>query len=140
MTETAVLSDPVRAAATLETLAAAGVRSSLDDFGQGQTSLGYLPKLALYELKIDKEFVSDLTHNPAHAAIVGSIVSLGHHLGLRVTAEGVETAEVLAALALFDCDVAQGFLIARPMPVEALRTWLRGRQPTSELTAEPFRA
>jgi diguanylate cyclase (GGDEF)-like protein len=133
MTETAVLSDPVRAAATLQTLAAAGVRSSLDDFGQGQTSLGYLPKLALYELKIDKEFVSDLTHNPAHAAIVGSMISLGHHLGLRITAEGVETDEVLAALSVLDCDVAQGFLIARPMPIEALRTWLRGHRPAPAL-------
>jgi diguanylate cyclase (GGDEF)-like protein len=131
MTETAVLVDPARAAATLTTLAAIGVRSSLDDFGQGQTSLSYLPMLPLYELKIDKEFVAGLTLDPAHAAIVGSIVSLGHHLGLSVTAEGVETDEVLAALSLLGCDVAQGFLLARPMPAGALRVWLRGRRPAA---------
>jgi len=125
ITETAVLSDPVRAAATLTTLDAAGVRSSLDDFGQGQTSLGYLPLLPLHELKIDKGFVSDLAGDPARAAIVGSMIGLGHHLGLRVVAEGVETEEVLEALARLGCDVAQGFLIARPMPADALRAWLR---------------
>jgi len=125
ITETAVLNDPGRAAATLGTLDAAGVRSSLDDFGQGQTSLGYLPLLPLHELKIDKGFVSDLAGDPARAAIVGSMIGLGHHLGLRVVAEGVETEEVLAALARLGCDVAQGYLVARPMPADALRTWLR---------------
>jgi diguanylate cyclase len=128
MTETAVLSDPRRVAATLATLSRAGVRASLDDFGQGQTSLGHLAGLPLYELKIDKGFVAELSRDPAHAAIVGSIITLAHRLGLRVVAEGVETEEDGAVLAELGCDVAQGFLIARPMPVADLRAWLRGRR------------
>jgi EAL domain-containing protein (putative c-di-GMP-specific phosphodiesterase class I) len=127
LTETAVLSDPTRAAATLRSLASAGVRASLDDFGQGQTSLGHLAALPLYELKIDKGFVSDLAHDPTQAAIAGSIIGLGHRLGLRVVAEGVETEEVWATLADLGCDVAQGYLIARPMPAAALRDWLQQR-------------
>jgi len=127
LTETAVLGDPVRAAATLRSLAAAGVRASLDDFGQGQTSLGHLAALPLHEIKIDKGFVSDLAHDPTQAAIAGSIIGLGHRLGLRVVAEGVETEEVRATLAELGCDVAQGYLIAHPMPATALHAWLRER-------------
>lgn len=124
VTETALLTDPARAAGVLKELAAAGVKISLDDFGRGQTSLGYLSALPINELKIDKSFVLDMLQNPAHAAIVRSIVDLGHNLGLRVVGEGIETDEVLTILRQSGCDVAQGFLLARPMPVEALVRWL----------------
>jgi diguanylate cyclase (GGDEF)-like protein len=127
VTETALLADPERAAAVLSELAAAGVKVSLDDFGRGQTSLGYLSALPINELKIDKSFVLDMLENPAHAAIVRSIVDLGHNLALRVVGEGVETDVVLTALRESDCDVAQGFLLARPMAVEALGAWLGPR-------------
>jgi diguanylate cyclase len=125
VTETALMSDPSRATAVLGELSAAGVRISLDDFGQGQTSLGYLSTLPIYELKIDKMFVTDMTDNPAHAAIVRSVVELGHNLAFRVVAEGVETQVVLDGLADTGCDLAQGFLFARPMPADALAGWLR---------------
>ena len=85
-----MLADPERAAAVLTELASAGVKVSLDDFGRGQTSLGYLSALPIHELKIDKSFVLDMLENPAHAAIVRSIVDLGHNLALRVVGEGVE--------------------------------------------------
>ena len=120
ITETALLTDPRRAAGVLAELATSGVRVSLDDFGQGQTSLGYLSALPVHELKIDKSFVSDMVVNAAHAAIVRSVVELGHNLSLRVVAEGVETEEVLATLRDAGCDVAQGYLLARPVPSDKL--------------------
>ena len=86
ITETALLTDPPRAAAVLAQLDAVGVRVSLDDFGIGQTSLGYLSSLPVHELKIDKSFVMDMLANPAHAAIVRSIVDLGHNLSCRSSA------------------------------------------------------
>src|SRR5581483_585614 len=91
ITETALIADPERAKASLAELDAHGVRVSIDDFGQGQTSLGYLSDLPVHELKIDKGFVYDMLTNPAHAAIVRSIVDLGHNLHMQVVAEGVET-------------------------------------------------
>jgi diguanylate cyclase (GGDEF)-like protein len=124
ITETAILADPARAAEVLGELRHAGVHVSIDDFGQGQTSLSYLSVLPVHELKVDRQFVADMLDNPAHAAIVRSIVDLGHNLGMRVVAEGVETEDVLDALRLAGCDSAQGYLIARPMSAAALPAWL----------------
>jgi diguanylate cyclase (GGDEF)-like protein len=124
ITETALLADPARAAKVLGELADAGVQVSLDDFGCGQTSLGYLSALPLHELKIDRSFVADMLSNPTHAAIVRSIVELGHNLALRVVGEGVETDEVLASLREAQCDVAQGYFFAKPMPASHLGEWL----------------
>jgi EAL domain-containing protein (putative c-di-GMP-specific phosphodiesterase class I) len=132
ITETALLTDPPRAAAVLAQLDAIGVRVSLDDFGIGQTSLGYLSSLPVHELKIDKSFVMDMMANPAHAAIVRSIVDLGHNLSLQVVGEGVETDAVFAALREAGCDLAQGYLLARPMPADQLQGWLsKAPRPTS---------
>jgi EAL domain-containing protein (putative c-di-GMP-specific phosphodiesterase class I) len=127
ITETALISDPERAGSALAKLDAHGVRVSIDDFGQGQTSLGYLSNLPVHELKIDKLFVYDMLTNPAHAAIVRSIVDLGHNLHMRVVGEGVETDAVLLGLREAGCDVAQGFLLARPMPFKKVEAWLRER-------------
>jgi EAL domain-containing protein (putative c-di-GMP-specific phosphodiesterase class I) len=124
VTETALLVDPESASAVLERLALAGVRISLDDFGQGQTSLGYLSQLPIHELKIDKGFVIDMLENDAHAAIVRSIIDLGHNLDLQVVAEGIETVDILASLHAARCDLAQGYFIARPMPLERLAAWM----------------
>jgi diguanylate cyclase (GGDEF)-like protein len=124
VTETALMADPERAALVLSRLAQAGVGISLDDFGRGQTSLGYLSALPLDELKIDRGFVTGMLDNPTHAAIVRSILELGHNLGLRVVAEGVETEAVLEHLIDAGCDVVQGFLLGRPMPPSALAAWM----------------
>ncbi len=124
LTETALLADPDRAMRTLASLRALGVGVSVDDFGRGQTSLGYLSSLPVTELKIDREFVCDMGEHPAHAAIVRSMVELGHNLGFEVVAEGVETEDVLEVLREMGCDHAQGYLLARPMPRSGLGEWL----------------
>ena len=123
ITETALLADPDRAATSLTKLSAFGVRVSLDDFGKGQTSLGHLSALPIHELKIDKSFVTDMAENQAHAAIVRSIVDLGHNLSLCVVGEGVETVEAWEMLRDSGCDIAQGFLLGRPMPIDELPIW-----------------
>ena len=120
VTETAVLADPARAIAVLTRLADRGVRISLDDFGRGQTSLAHLSSLPLAELKIDRSFVTDVLANPAHAAIVRSVIELGHNLGLSVVAEGVEDDATLDALAALACDLAQGYALARPAPLSEI--------------------
>lgn len=127
VTETALLTDPARAAKVLAELTAAGINVSLDDFGAGQTSLGYLSALPVDELKIDKGFVMDMLENPAHTAIVRSIIDLGHNLDLRVVAEGVESEEILDALREAGCDIAQGYLLARPMAAAKTVQWLADR-------------
>jgi diguanylate cyclase (GGDEF)-like protein len=124
VTETALMTDQVRAAAVLGELDRTGVRLSIDDFGTGQTSLGYLSTLPIHELKIDRSFITDMLDHNGHAAIVHSIVDLGHNLGFSVVAEGVETRTIMEELASAGCDLAQGFLFTRPIPIEALVTWL----------------
>jgi len=121
ITETALVLDPARAARTLGRLHDVGVRISIDDFGAGQTSLGYLGMLPITELKIDKAFVLSMLNDERNAAIVRSVIELGHNLGVTVTAEGVETAEALDYLAACDCDTVQGFLLARPTDIDAVR-------------------
>jgi diguanylate cyclase len=130
ITETALLTDQVRATRVLTELASLGIRISIDDFGIGQTSLSFLSSLPVHELKIDKGFVTDMTANVGHAAIVRSVIDLGHNLLLHVVAEGVETEDVLAELRRAGCDMAQGFFFARPMPLERLRPWLSASTPT----------
>ena len=128
MTETVLLADPPAAAAVLRRLSAMGVEVSLDDFGSGQTSLGYVSSLPIDELKIDRQFISGLCTRPADAAIVRSIVDLGHHLGLRVVAEGIDDDATWQAAEDAGCDVAQGYLLARPQPLDELRGWLGDRE------------
>jgi diguanylate cyclase (GGDEF)-like protein len=124
ITETALVTDAARAAAMLGQLSAAGHRLSLDDFGQGYTSLSQLSELPLNELKIDKSFVLNMLHSPSDAAIVRSVIDLGHNLGMNVVAEGVEGADVVSALLALGCDVTQGFWFSRPMPAEQVAPWL----------------
>ncbi len=128
ITETALMTDPERAAETVRCLSIAGVQVSLDDFGRGQTSLGYLSTLALHELKIDKGFVLGMHSSAADAAIVVSMIELGHNLGLVVVAEGVETEEASSHLTGLGCDILQGYVFARPIPPEDFLAWL-GSQP-----------
>jgi diguanylate cyclase (GGDEF)-like protein len=134
VTETALLADPLGASQILQNLNGHGVRVSIDDFGSGQTSLGYLSSLPVHELKIDKSFVSDMLQDEGHAAIVRSIVDLGHNLSVRVVAEGIESLDVLTSLRHAGCDEAQGFFIARPMPLGPLVEWLSRRRVAGDLT------
>ena len=125
LTETALLADPERAARTLVRLHEAGVRISIDDFGAGQTSLSYLVGLPISELKIDKAFVLAMLSDQGNAAIVRSVIELGHSLNFSVTAEGVETTEALEKLTRYGCDTVQGYLLARPVPAANLAESVR---------------
>ena len=127
ITETAIFTDIGRAQRTLTSLVDAGVRISIDDFGQGQTSLGLLSHLPIHELKVDRAFVTDMMTNDAHRAIVHSVVDLAHNLGFLIVAEGVENNETLEALSQMGCDFAQGFGITPAMPGSALLDWLDQR-------------
>ena len=129
ITETALFTDLERATSTLHRLSRAGIAISLDDFGQGQTSLGYLSRLPLHELKVDRAFVTDMTRAPTSAAIVRSLVELAHNLGFVVVAEGVEEAATLTALQKMGCDLAQGYLMARPMPARDVPVWMAAHRP-----------
>jgi diguanylate cyclase (GGDEF)-like protein len=138
MTETALLADPEGAKRVLGELSTLGVRISLDDFGSGQTSLGYVATLPIDELKIDRVFITDLHHDRVDAAIVRSIVDLGHNLGLKVVAEGVESDACWQATAATGCDLVQGFHLARPMPLPDVARWLaEHRLGTSAASREP---
>jgi EAL domain-containing protein (putative c-di-GMP-specific phosphodiesterase class I) len=137
MTETALLADPASAARVLNELRAIGVHISIDDFGSGQTSLGYISTLPIDELKIDRSFIADLQDRPTDAAIVRSIVDLGHNLQLRVVAEGIETDESFEATRATGCDLAQGFLIARPMDKSAVAEWLAAHRSVTHRLAQP---
>ncbi len=130
VTETALMTDPARAAIVLGEMSDAGVRISVDDFGSGQTSLAMLADLPIAELKIDRGFVFDIERNHAHAAIVRSIVELGHNLGFLVVAEGVETEVVQDAVAATGCDLVQGYFFARPQPASQLLARLDAVDPT----------
>jgi EAL domain-containing protein (putative c-di-GMP-specific phosphodiesterase class I) len=126
ITESSVMTDPQRTIAMLERLAAMEIRLSIDDYGTGHSSLAYLRRLPVHELKIDRAFVQDLGSDDQDLQIVRSTIALGHSLGLRVVAEGVEDARALALLEADDCDLVQGFHLGRPVPPEDLVAQLRG--------------
>ena len=131
ITESSLMRDAARATEILDALRALGVRVAIDDFGTGYSSLAWLKRLPVHEIKIDRSFVLEMDERSSDAAIVQSTVQLGQTLGLAVVAEGVETASALERLRSFGCDVAQGYLISRPLPADELTAWLleRGREP-----------
>ena len=114
ITETVAMQDLERADLILESLQKRGIRLLMDDFGTGHSSLSNLRRLPLHAVKIDRSFVSDLPGEKRARGIVTAIISMAHHLGLEVIAEGVETEEQLAFLEAEGCDSAQGFLLGRP--------------------------
>jgi diguanylate cyclase (GGDEF)-like protein len=127
VTENIIMADPWRVIGVLDRLRQLGVGLSLDDFGSGTSSLQYLKRLPVDELKIDKSFVLAMEESPADAVIVRCTADLGRQLGLRVVAEGVESAESLRELAAVGCEEAQGFYLQRPLPPDELRAWLDSR-------------
>jgi len=124
ITETALVTDATRAATVLRTLTADGVRLSVDDFGQGYTSLSQLSELPLSELKIDKSFVLNMAESTSDAAIVRSVIDLGHNLGMDVVAEGVEDPRALDMLLDLGCDITQGFWFSHPLPADQVPGWI----------------
>jgi diguanylate cyclase (GGDEF)-like protein len=124
LVEDTLMADPDRGRAVLGDLRRLGVRTSIDDYGTGYSSLAYLRHLPADELKLDRSLTSDAGTDPRAAAIVEHTVALAHALGLRLVAEGVEDDATRRVLARLGCDVAQGFLIARPMAVDDFLQWL----------------
>jgi diguanylate cyclase (GGDEF)-like protein len=124
ITESAVMQNPERAAVVLERLREIGVGLSIDEFGTGYSSLTYLRTLPADELKIDRSFVQEIDANEGNATIVRSVINLAHSLGLKVVAEGVETEAELRRLITLGCDLAQGYLISRPLPASDFASFL----------------
>jgi diguanylate cyclase (GGDEF)-like protein len=136
--ERVLTSEPAHAVATAEALAALGVSLSLDDFGTGYSSLVRLKRLPVSEVKIDSSFVGRLLHSTDDKVIVKSIVDLVRALGIRSVAEGVETADVAAALTGLGCDAAQGWHFSRPLNAVSATAWLAERvEPAPAGPAEP---
>jgi diguanylate cyclase (GGDEF)-like protein len=124
ITESVIMADPMRARGVVARLREMGVKVAIDDFGSGYSSLGYLKRLPVNDLKIDKSFVINMMEDQGDAVIVQSTIDLAHNLGLTVIAEGVESDETWRRLRALGCDVAQGWLIGRPLPAADFATWL----------------
>ena len=125
--------DPV---GVLQRLRELGVGLSIDDFGTGQSSLAYLQRLPVNELKIDRSFVNGVDGDPRRQALLRSIVDMAHSLCLEVTAEGVETAAEMTVLRAARCDLVQGYLIAKPMATPAFQTWYAERHVSTPITQD----
>ena len=139
VTETTIMVDPSRTLTVLSLLRDVGVSLSIDDFGTGYSSLAYLKRLEANELKIDKSFVLGMAQNSNDAVIVRSTIELGHNLGLRMVAEGVEDAATWSMLRSLGCDVIQGYHLSPPLPVDELEEWMAEyRRPLAAVT--PLRA
>jgi EAL domain-containing protein (putative c-di-GMP-specific phosphodiesterase class I)/GGDEF domain-containing protein len=132
VTETAIIGNPQVARQTLAALRRAGIGISIDDYGSGLSSLGYLKNIPADELKVDKTFVLSLAEDPTDQILICSVIDLAHNLGLQVVAEGVETEGALELLVAMGCDLAQGYLIAWPMQFLDLESFLR-RPPIASL-------
>ncbi|MGZ3182523.1 MAG: EAL domain-containing protein [Telluria sp.] len=137
ITESAIMDDPVRAQQTLERLHSMGLELSIDDFGTGYSSLAYLKRLPVNELKIDKSFVLNMAEGSGDIKIVRSTIDLGHNLGLRVVAEGIENVQVWNLLSELGCDQGQGYFMSRPIPADKLADWVRTwRAPVADAQAD----
>jgi diguanylate cyclase (GGDEF)-like protein/PAS domain S-box-containing protein len=137
ITESTMLSDPVRTKRVLDKLAAMGIALSIDDFGTGYSSLSYLSQLPVNEIKIDRSFVMNMAESDNDAVIVRSTIDLGRNLGLEVVAEGVETEQAWDKLSQLGCTLAQGYYLSRPVPAAELTEWML-RRPAGE-PATPIR-
>jgi diguanylate cyclase (GGDEF)-like protein len=128
ITESAVMRDSVVALDMLRRLKACGVRLAIDDFGTGYSSLSHLKRMPVDKIKIDKSFVMGMADDSDDAVIVRATIELGHNMGLSVVAEGVDNPRSLRMLEDYRCDMAQGFLISRPIPADQLTAWLEARR------------
>ncbi|MEM9288797.1 MAG: EAL domain-containing protein [Pseudomonadota bacterium] len=128
ITETAVIADPTKGIAAITSFAEAGIEISIDDYGSGLSSLAYLKQIPASELKIDKAFVLKIDESQRDALLVRSTIDLAHSLGMKVTAEGIESTGAAALLAGMGCDVGQGYGLGKPMPLEALFSHLNAEE------------
>ena len=144
ITETAIMDDVEHTVDVLWELRRAGVKLSIDDLGVGQSSLAYLKRLPVHEVKIDKSFVMSMVDDPDDDAIVCAVVGLAHRLGMTIVAEGVETDRIRDRLVEIDCDVAQGYWYSRPIPAADVLPWFSGfadaATQENEASVRPLRA
>jgi len=131
VTESMVMANAEQTNAVLRELKRIGVSLAIDDFGTGYSSLIYLKRLPIDTLKIDKEFVGDLTNDPDDEAITATVITMGHSLGLNVIAEGVETEQQLSYLREQGCDEIQGFWLSPPLDPQRCLTFIRSWQPSA---------
>jgi diguanylate cyclase (GGDEF)-like protein len=135
ITENTIMADPFRAMSVLRRLSEMGIKLSIDDFGTGYSSLAYLKRLPVDAVKIDKSFVLGMSTDDNDGAIVRSTIDLARNLGLRVVAEGVETSDIWTVLRDLGCDLAQGYLISKPIPGDELTNWFGQRKEFLDLVA-----
>ncbi len=128
ITEGSLMNDPESALEIIKRLHGMGYKFSIDDFGTGYSSLAYLKKMPLTEIKIDRSFVMDIMNSENDAVIVKAIINLAHNLGLQVTAEGVESKEIMAKLKGYGCDVVQGYYLNQPFSVTDFNKWMNNPQ------------
>ncbi|MFV2058221.1 MAG: putative bifunctional diguanylate cyclase/phosphodiesterase, partial [Thiohalomonadales bacterium] len=125
ITENALIADTEQVLSIMSRLSNIGVNLSIDDFGTGYSSLNYLRQLNVNELKIDKSFVMNMTEDENDRIIVRAVTSLAHDLNLKVTAEGVESKEILEELKSYKCDIAQGYYLSKPVYLEEIIEWIK---------------
>jgi diguanylate cyclase (GGDEF)-like protein len=128
LTESAIVDDPEHAIDNLRRLNALGCRIAIDDYGTGYSSLAYLRRLPVHELKIDKSFILGVARDTSDAVIVRSTIDLAHNMGLSVVAEGVEDEATVDRLRGLGCDMVQGYLLSRPLAAEDLALWMKTSQ------------
>ncbi|MFK7915802.1 MAG: putative bifunctional diguanylate cyclase/phosphodiesterase [Pseudomonadales bacterium] len=139
ITESSVMEDVQQVTGILHTLRELGVALSIDDFGSGYSSMSYLKNLPVHYLKIDRTFVQEIADSAADRAIVASMITLGHNLGLKVVAEGLETAAGLEELQRLSCDLVQGFLLSKPVSPEVATELLFDNKATAEASRKRLR-
>jgi EAL domain-containing protein (putative c-di-GMP-specific phosphodiesterase class I) len=124
LTEDSLVQGDASSLASIERLRKLGIELSIDDFGKGYSSLTYLKQIPAAEIKVDKRFIGTVAVDETDKQIVKTVIALAHALGMRVVAEGVDSAEAVAAVAELECDMAQGFYIGRPMRGDLLSEWM----------------
>jgi EAL domain-containing protein (putative c-di-GMP-specific phosphodiesterase class I) len=139
LTESSIMEDAESTLNVLNGLRELGVKIAIDDFGTGYSSLGYLKRLPIDFVKLDRSFVTGATTYPDDAALVMAIITLAHNLRLKVVAEGIDTEEQLAFLRLLRCDEGQGFLFGRPSPAELVGPFERNSDKSAKETSLPPR-
>jgi diguanylate cyclase (GGDEF)-like protein/PAS domain S-box-containing protein len=137
LTESHLMDNPIAAQAQVTALKGLGVQIAIDDFGTGYSSLAYLKRFEIDKLKVDQSFVQGMLDDGADAAIVHAVIALGHTLGLKVVAEGVENLPTAQTLAALGCDELQGFCFSRPLPAEQFQEWVLAQDDKSERRRHP---
>jgi EAL domain-containing protein (putative c-di-GMP-specific phosphodiesterase class I) len=128
LTESSIVQDPARATRVFEALKALEATVAMDDFGTGYSSLAYLQRLPIDVLKIDRSFVSGMMVDPDSVAIVRAVLRLADALGMKTTAEGIETVELATTLAALGCDSGQGFYFSKPLEADAALEYWKSRR------------